>query len=422
MLYPLCDILYTLTRSLNLAVNFNQMIRGLGLILFISCISDEKHFIKTAIATMLIVFSFAYNTIIGISTSMTTDIANTLKVINNFVILYAFIDLYKKGKVNFEEVSRWLIISSYIVVASILISYLGIGLESYAGSGRSGVKGFFTIQSTITLYLLLILPLYYYKYRNLISLQMLLCVAALFSIGSKTGVFGTILEYIVFFVFDLKLANRGKRLSRKRLITYACIIICAMTGGVYGIWHYIQYLINLYHSKAYYYSLEAFLLSNRNDHITWITQCIENLKYGEGNVAGILFGYSYSGVASLVKSAGYKFEALERDFHGIYYYNGILVLSILILVLVSLLRKMMKNNLKSRFSNLQSLTIILIFCVGIIYAFLGGHLFYEAMNQIPFWIVTANIYFNPSITENKKNGNVGDYYEKNRYFDISQSI
>lgn len=392
MLYPFCDILYTITNSMGLGVNFNQIIRGLGIILFFSCIHNKKMFLKTFLFMLIVLISFIYNYYIGMSGNIVSDIAVTLKIINNAVLLYGFCCLYKENKITFSEVADCLIFSSYIVIISILLSYFGLGISSYGDSGRAGVKGLFTIQSTITLYLLLILPLYYYKYRTVLNVRIILCTLALFSIGTKAGVFGGIGEYMALIVLDFRMERSISRIKRRKVLQYICIIFIGLTIGIYAMKNYIMYLIHLYISKDYYYSLEAFLLSNRNDHLNWIRTCLDWLNGGENNFAGTIWGYSYSGIAKIVQAAGHRFEALERDFHGIYYYYGVIVLLFIIAALLVIYWRAIKINISYKFKSIQAYLCVLILFVAFIYSFLGGHLLYEAMNQIPFWAIAAYVH------------------------------
>lgn len=387
MFYPICDILYTLTSSLGLTINFNQIIRGFGLILFFSCIKSKNDFIKIFGIIVAVLISFVYNANFGPGINLVTDFAFALKIINNFILYYAFLELYKRKILKIDEVAGWLIFSAYIVIGSIFLSYIGIGLTSYSGSGRFGVKGLFTIQSAITLYLLVILPVIYYKYKKLISFKMMICIFALFSIGSKTGVFGTILVYIALMITDYREGEKKHVLKWKQLVQYLIIFFVAFTVGFYLMRNYISYLINLYNEKTYYYSIEAFLLSNRNDQIRWVENAVNNYK---GNrVLGILLGYSYSGIASLVKQYGYRFEAIERDFHGVYFYFGIIILAILFLLIFKVGKKILVNNRIYKFKESSLYVSALTLGIGALYAFLGGHLFYEAMNQIPFWALST---------------------------------
>lgn len=406
ILYPLCDILYTLTSSLGMMINFNQMIRGFGLIFFLLIIRNKRNFYRTLGMILLLSLSFIMSKIFKFSISSITDLSFAMKICNNIILCYGFYDLYEKD-VSFNEIVDWLIKSAYIVIASILLSYLGLGLESYGGSGRTGVKGFFTIQSTITLYLLLIMPLVFYKYKKLISVRMFLFVFSLFSIGSKTGVFATLLEYILFVFIDYTKYGKGGRLRKRQILQHMFLIVGGLTVGMYALRNYINYLVNLYNSKAYYYSLEAFILSNRNDQISWVEKVVGLEFNAKEKIIGKIFGFGYSGVAKIVKSYGYKFEAIERDFHGVYYYFGIVVLLLLCMYLLKGVVDAFKNLVNDKSQNGLNLIVVFLTVFGIAYAFLGGHLLYEAMNQLPYWSVVA---FSMRMNNERK---------KNRYINIS---
>lgn len=401
ILYPFCDIIYTLTENigLNIPININQFIRGLGVILFFTCIKDIKNFLKVILIALWLIISLFYHISTGLSTNVITDFAFMLKVLNNFILFYAFMDMYKMKKISFDEITTWLVYSSYIAVGSILLSYIGLGLTSY-GNGRIGVKGLFTIQSTITAYLLVILPLYYYKFRKIIDWKMILCIIALLSIGSKTGVFGTMMAYIFMIIIDIRINSANGKISKNKFFSYIVILFMAITIGIYAMHEYIIYLLNLYYSKAYYYSFESFLLSNRNDQIKALQRSLRLYGNDINTIARIFLGMGYTGGAAMVQKVNSHIQAIERDFHGLYYYFGILILILTLIVLFKVLYSGIRINIKMKFKEIRSYLCFLIVCIGILYAYLGGHIFYEAMNQIPFWSVAAFLYYDSKL--NKK--------------------
>jgi len=387
--YPVFDMIFTLVENAggSFPVSPNQLIRGIGMIGFFIIIKSMKNWVKViciiiwSICGLFVQIKYFY------STSFFTDLSFTLKFIQNFVFYYAFIQLFKDKVVQFEEVIKYLIWSSYIAIFSILLSYLGIGAASYAGSSRFGVKGLFTIQSTITAYLLLILPLYYIRFKRNFTTQMIVCIIALFSIGSKTGVFGTILEIIFITFYDFKYGEKSN--NRKiKYMTLGLMSVCVVPSLLI---RYISYLFNLYTSNSYYYNLSAFLLSNRNDQIIAAKNGTEMIMDKSKQIFGEIFGYGYTSMSKIM-SHYYSYEAIERDFYGIYYYFGI-VSSILLMVLLGVIvLRLLKLNFRYKFKNIYGYVSFIIVGVGIIYGWLGGHIFYEAMNQLPFYIIASYSY------------------------------
>ena len=386
-IYPICDMLFTLIENIgiSLVISPNQIIRGIGLFLFLFCIKNLYNWIKVMLIILWSICSFVIQINIFYSSSYITDLSFCLKFIQNFVFLFAFIQLYKDKVICFQEIIKYLIWSSYIAIFSILLSYVGIGSASYEGSSRLGVKGFFTIQSTITAYLLMIMPLYYLKFKKNFSIQMIICTFALFSIGSKTGVFGTLLEIIFISIFDLKKENY-KNKTEKYLVFIGFAISIAPAIMI----RYISYLMNIYHSNSYYYNLMAFLLSNRNDQIIAAQNGIVLIRDELKIRIGYIFGYGYTSMSKIM-SIHYNYDAIERDFHGVFFYFGIVALMVLVYYLIKIIVRSIRLNFRFHFKNEYIYISFLIMCVGIIYGWLGGHVFYEAMNQLPFWIVAAFI-------------------------------
>ena len=398
--YPVCDIIFTLMEQsgISLPISPNQIIRGCGLFLFFLMIKNTNHWIKTMLISVWSLCSLMIQLEFFYSGSIITDLSFCLKYIQNFIFLFAFVRLFKDGIINIDDVINCLIWSSYIVSASILCSYLGLGNASYAGSStRFGVKGFFSIQTTITAYLMLIMPLYFIKFKKNLSWQMIICVIALFSIGSKTGVLGTILEIILISLYDIR-SNRDKN----NIIRYSVIFFLCITIFPVFVIQYIEYLVELYTAHAYYYDIMAFILSNRNDQIYAVENEIEMIGNELKLSLGFIFGYGYSSINYML--SGYHYETIERDFHGGYYCFGVISICLLSYYLTKVLLRALNNNIEMSFKNRYMYISMLILCVGVVYGWLGGHVFYEAMNQLPFWIIAAYVYSykNTNIT----NGNI----------------
>lgn len=388
-LYPICDIIFTLIANskISMPISPNQIIRGFGLIIFFLFIKNRKSYVKIILISMWVICSFFMQSQMLYSTSFVTDLSFCLKFIQNFVLFYAFSQIFKEQVIEINDAIKYLIWSSYIVIISILLSYVGFGASSYINSSRFGVKGFFSIQSTITAYLLLILPLYYIRFSKNFSWQMLMCIFALFSIGSKTGVFGTIFEVVLISIFDI---FREKNNNNKK-IKYLTIFGLSVSIGSYIMTKYISYLFNMYYSNSYYYNLSAFLLSNRNDQLIAAKNGINLQCTIINKIIGKIFGYGYTSMSKIM-SYDYNYESIERDFYGIYYYFGIICYVCFIILLFRVLKKTIIINFKYKFKNKIMYICIIIVYVGILYGWLGGHIFYEAMNQIPFWLICAYIY------------------------------
>lgn len=385
--YPVCDMMFSIIEQTGvlLPVSPNQVIRGMGLCMFFFIIKNLDNWIKTMLITVWSLCSLIIQMETFGSLSIVTDLAFCLKFIQNFIFLFAFIQLLKDKIIRIDELIDCLIWSSYIAAGSVLLSLFGVGNVSYEGSSRLGVKGFFSIQSTLTAYLMLIMPLYYIKFNKNFTWQMIMCVLALFSIGSKTGVFGTIIEIVFISIFDIKHNNYRSKNVRYYILLLLCISVFPLM-----LIEYVGYLITLYESHAYYYDIVAFLLSNRNDQIIAVESEIEMMGNEIKWNIGAVFGYGYTSLKYMLQT--YNYETIERDFHGCYYCFGTVSLTILIYYLSKVFYRAIKLNIVHHFENKYIYISTLIISVGIVYGWLGGHVFYEAMNQLPFWIVSSFVW------------------------------
>lgn len=387
IIYPLVDILYTITQMLDINIKFNQLIRGIMLIFMLLLIRKQKYQTIIWLITIWVSLSTCVHIVWGYSTSISTDISVVLKILTNFIVFYCFLEKFSSKSISLEEILHWLILSAFIASISVLLSYVGLGNTSYDGIVRRGVKGFFTMQSSLTIFLLWMLPLIYSYYKKVFIWQILVVLLALFSIGSKTGVVGTSMVMLCIMFFDFRKSKIEERITRKKVLVATIFIFLFITIGVYIIKDYINELINLFHS-GWYTSFSGFLLSNRNGQLT----AMKNFLLGHnGGLIGILMGYGYSGVQYMLQQTRIGYKAIERDFHGVYYNFGLVILVILIYYLISLLVKAFYLNKKHKFLNEKYFALLLFWCIGIVYGYLGGHVLYEALGQFPFWIIGALI-------------------------------
>ncbi|MBQ9609657.1 MAG: O-antigen ligase family protein [Lachnospiraceae bacterium] len=388
VLYPLLDIIYTLSEMFNIDIKINQLIRGAMLLYMFLCIRKQKHFFKTFIYSSWIIVSTFINIFVGYTTNAKTELTFSLKMITDIVVFYCFWEMLDNNIISTDDIFECMTKSSLIAAISVLLSYIGIGLTSYVSSARTGVKGFFTIQSSLTIYLLCMIPIIFVYKKKVFSIDILLVIIALFSIGSKAGVICTVIMLVFIILYTIRKKVLESNVNFKDIIITMIGTILIPTFGLYYLNQYITRLKTLYMYAGYYTGIYSFWLSNRNNQISAINLFLRN--HNNGKLRGLLFGYGYTGVQYMMQKSR-DLMAIERDFYGIYYYFGILILLITTGYLIYILYAAFKLNITERFKDDRYISMLYIWVMGIAYAHLGGHVMYEALGQFPFWIIGAMI-------------------------------
>lgn len=388
-LYPVLDIIYTLSNMFGINIKLNQIIRGLMLLFMLLTIKRKEYVRKCYFIIVWIFFATLVNIIWGYTTRSSNEISFAIKMMTDFIVYYYFIESFRNGTFNQKEIFKCMMYSAMIASTSVLLSYVGFGAVSYLSTARSGVKGFFTMQSSLTIFLLNMLPIIYSYRKKIFSWQLIVTVIALASIGSKTGVIGTLVMLIAIIIFDIQKRNREHSITSRKVFIALVVGILAGSIGIYKLKDYISGLLYLYENAGYYSSALSFWLSNRNSQINAMELFLE--KHGK-SWFGTLFGYGYTGVQYMMQQSR-NLNAIERDFHGVYYYFGLPMLIVVCIYLIYVFRCGVKINNRTRYLNDENMSLLYIWIMGIVYAFLGGHVLYEALEQFPFWIIGALIVY-----------------------------
>lgn len=387
ILYPLWDIWFTVQEKLDLKLPVNpaQIFRGIGMIFLFSFIKSKGSYLKILLISFWLFIILILHRYYFSANGVFTDISWCLKIINLFVIYYAFEEILKRKELSINALLQTLIASSYLIMASILLTYAGLGYRTYLGL-RQGVKGFFHNQTAITAYLLFIFPLMYLENRKLFSMRSLMCISALFSIGSKTGVLGTILCFLLLLIFDVYASAVKKSMKPSRILSILVLLAGVTAAGGRLAKKYLLKLY-LYYQLTGHTSVINFLLSGRNDSL--LSFKANRAEFDPVcQLTGFVAGYGYPGVQSMLSPGIY---AIERDFHGVLYVYGFVTFMVITSILLFLAVKIVLLNLKSRFLNAGHFVAAVLLFMGIIYAYLGGHIIYEAVTQMPFWIICSCI-------------------------------
>ena len=134
ILYPVCDMLYTVTENMEIssALNISQIIRGLGLLFLLTYLNwSAKMVLKIGGIFAWMCISLAIYHFSGLSLSLFSDFSLWLKMFTAIVTYYVFKQNFENGTFDYEKIMTWFVYSSYIAISSILLSYVGLGNSSY---------------------------------------------------------------------------------------------------------------------------------------------------------------------------------------------------------------------------------------------------------------------------------------------------
>ena len=248
-------------------------------------------------------------------------------------------------------------------------------------------KGFFYTNNTISIFLLMIYPIIFvlYKGKRLI-VSAAICFFSLILIGTKTALLGgiaiSVLMILLYLYYNTEISQKIKEPKYRKLIlgvVSLLIIVGCLCLIVVGI-----KLYDKYQQSPWYDSFADFIISNRSFQLELIKGCLDS----ERNIFTNLFGFGYSRIESEYASKE-VYHAIEMDIQGIYYNFGVIVLIAVLAILIITIYKAVKILLRNR--NMWNLTILLIFILGVFHSIFAGHVMYEALSQLPFWIVVGYI-------------------------------
>ena len=398
--YPLLDIIYTINSRI-LKVNFpiNQGIRVLIMIYLLTKIDRKKSFFIISILFLLLTFgeiSYFYSG----NMSLSENLSYVTKLLFLIIVIYGIESMLNRGIITPLETISVITSSSVIICLSIVLSKFGLGYNSWDNNLRSGVKGLFSVQNTITISLLIIQPLCLIMFERTKKLsylaKYLLIFVSLVLIGTKSGLVGAgaiLLAQLILILFKTKLTYLKIAISTFLMIFLLAFGVIA-TDYIREFIKDQQYLYHYYN----YTNIYSFLLSNRDLQLDYIRTYIENFK--QFNPVW-LWGLGYSLANTIIGQGKSDFKAIEMDFHGIYYYSGVWVLLIITIVIFKRYWQSIIYMIKSKVT-FMSFSIFLSLSVAIIHALYGGHVLYEALTILYFGIILNISKYELSMTKNKK--------------------
>lgn len=379
--YPIWDMLLTITNQLlNITLPINQVARFLIMVYFFTMINNSKDIAKCIILSVLMILGEVSNLLAG--NSISGDIGYVLKVIFFVITIYAFENILNKKVVERDDLIKYIVLSSFLISGSILISPLGLGLQSWEGGLRSGYKGLFMGQNLITATLLIINPLCMYLILNTKKIVYYICYImnffSLILIGTKSGTVGA----IVLLVIELLIVIKKTKRSYLKYSIICFLIPLALLLGYIAKGYFIQFINEqkLLYVQMGYTNIISYLISNRDLQIMYLDNYIRS-SFTRSPL--FTFGLGYTRANSIINLNKTAFQAIEMDFKGLLYYSGIWVLIFIVINIVSRILYSMSNLIKGKFEGID-LFIFISVIVGVVHAFAGGHVIYEALTSMYF--------------------------------------
>lgn len=410
--YPVWDIIYTLDyRILGLSLPINQIARLLIMLYMLIQIRDIRHLCVLGVSAVLLgIAELTYWRYAVPGLDIMQDLSYDSKLLLFLVALYFFQEKLATGSLRERDVIRALAWSGGIIAGSIILSVFGLGLHSWSTGLRSGFKGLFTVQNTVTATSLIILPLVLYmfsvsRHRGYLVAFVIFGLATCLT-GTKAGLGGTIVITIVLLPWALKhisspdhvaklaLQNKLCRLVRymkvppryRRLVTYSLAGVVTVAVGsvaVHFLTNYIRQQEDLYVLYGYKH-LYSFLISNRDLQLAYALRFISaHYRFQPC----LLFGIGYSVANSAIHAAKADFNAIEMDGVGIYVYSGVWVLIGIALVILRRVVCAVRWALQER--SFESVCLLVAVLMGLFHSTFGGHVIYEALTSMYFAAVLS---------------------------------
>lgn len=297
------------------------------------------------------------------------------------IVIYAFRSILSKHILTIDEILNYIILSSCIIVASIILSVFGIGFHTYF-DGRFGYKGFFTVQNAVTATLIVTTPLNIFLYEKFkykkYLVSFILSAISLCLIGTKAGIVGGVGSIVVVYLIFLF----------KMKFTYIKIILGLFSIATIISFSYFkqELFINVYNvmvEKIYSWgenNVYSYIVSNRNLQVSYVEQYIST--YYKQNPL-LFFGIGFTNCNNILQL--HSFDIIEMDFNGILYYSGIWIFIVIFSIITKKILVLLKYFFESKLS-IQYYTLLLSIIGGTIHSFWGGHVIYEAMTSLYYGI------------------------------------
>lgn len=378
-LSPIIDIIYTLNiRYFNIGFPIQQVIRVIIIGYLMLCINEKRNKLISLGVFVLLIVGQIYIIFNNYEYSLLSNFSYILKILNLVFIAIVIKEKLENKSLNFNDLIKSIRVAATILSCNIIISNVfKVGLKTYSYGNRNGYKGFIEAANDVTIVLLMMLPIIVYNYIKLkrkvdIILSIMVGISLLL-IGPKAGKFLLVFElglFILPYIRKIKFNN-----ITKKIIAFITLVIALIIYTNFS--NLYSNLENKMHSKGYR-SIYSYVVSYRDIQ----TKLIDNAIADKYDISPkYIFGYGYSYANDVLHSQKVEFYSIENDFNGLIYYSGILTAAIILFFIFSLVWKIIKNDkIDFRFKYYILISIF----IGIIHAFLGGHVIYSALSNTYF--------------------------------------
>lgn len=386
---PFADICFGFCQyaCIDMPVDINHIFRLFLLLLaFLLILNNRKYVLAFIAYSVWIIVGVLVTSMTGVSISLVTDLGWNLKMLMVLGIVLVISNLYKEEWFDIKDVFHALCRGASISAFSILPTLFGLGYRTY-GVDEWGFKGFFYTNNTISIYLLMIYPLMYivYKGKDLIATAGM-CLVALVLIGTKTtligGLFITGVMIVVHLLEHTNLYAVLKDEKNRRKVIGACVAIGI--GILVAALVVLEMLYQKYMNTYWYDSMLEVIVSKRNYQLDLITGALNP----QTSIITLLFGFGYSRI-ELEFAILKVYHAIEMDAPGMYYNFGVIVTVIVMVALIVTICRAVKLCIKN--TNMLNATLLIVLLLGFGHSMVAGHVVYEALSQMPFWLVVGCI-------------------------------
>lgn len=313
------------------------------------------------------------------------DVTEIAKVSLMPSIVLGLISMWRDKIVKYESLKKVINISINLLLIIYIIGLVfGLGGHIYSGAGYKSVFNANNSFNIVVIVLFIFQMENTFKNKTKIDiLRGFMLIVILLFLGSKTS----IIFIPLYFIF--KLIIEFKNISKKNLIKWIGIIV-VFSLGLFIIFN--EKIMAIINNQLYFFHRESnsiitFILSGRNKFLTVAYEgFINNLS-----ILSLVFGIGSYFNQELISSAlGFPtIKNIEMDFFDILFSYGIigvlLTYGIVIYIVIKNMNKIIKERLTGEIISVISM---------IVFSFLAGHVFQDAMSATYLAIVVAMISMN----------------------------
>lgn len=316
------------------------------------------------------------------------DIIEIAKIALMPSILMGIISMWNDKLITYKSLKKVINISINLLLIIYVIGLVfGLGGQIYSGAGY---KSLFNANNSFNIVVIVLfifqMETTFISKKNIDIIKSIMLILILLFLGSKTSIM------FIPIYFILKLTIEFKNFSKKKILKWILIVL-VLCGILFIIFNNkIMAIINhqLYFFNKESESIITFILSGRNEFLSVAYDgFINNIS-----ILSVFFGIgSYFNQSLISMALGFAtIKNIEMDFFDILFSYGligvILTYGIVIYIVIKNIRKIIKNKLTAEIIAVSSM---------IVFSFLAGHVFLDAMSATYLAIVVAMISVNGDV-------------------------